>query len=111
MDLNKVFPKPAAVEAELARRKEDEERRAELAELARVKALAPAQPPPTISQLMAAQIGMLPLVTQNLRSVGSKFNGWLVGWICDTKVSHQTATRWTCLSPTPSSPTRSSTRR
>ena len=57
MDINKVFPKPPEVEEEMRRQKEEDAIRAEQEELARVKALAPVLVPPTMSQLMAAQIG------------------------------------------------------
>ena len=57
MDINKVFPKPPEVEQELQRAKQEEQERVEKEELARVRALAPALLPPTVSQLMAAQIG------------------------------------------------------
>ena len=57
MDINKVFPKPPEVEEEMRRQKELDVIRAEQEELARVKALAPVLVPPTMSQLMAAQIG------------------------------------------------------
>merc|ERR1719266_2736918 len=56
MDINKVFPKPPEVEEEMRRQKEEDLVRAEQEELARVKALAPVLVPPTMSQLMAAQI-------------------------------------------------------
>merc|ERR1719266_869284 len=56
MDINKVFPKPPEVEEEMRRQKEEDAIRAEQEELARVKALAPVLVPPTMSQLMAAQI-------------------------------------------------------
>ena len=58
MDINKVFPKPPEVEEEMRRQKEEDLIRAEQEELARVKALAPVLVPPTMSQLMAAQIGL-----------------------------------------------------
>ena len=58
MDINKVFPKPPEVEEEMRRQKELDVIRAEQEELARVKALAPVLVPPTMSQLMAAQIGL-----------------------------------------------------
>ena len=57
MDINKVFPKPPEVEESLRRQRVEQELADEAAELARVKALAPAIVPPTKSQLMAAQIG------------------------------------------------------
>ena len=57
MDINKVFPKPPEVEEEMRRQKEENALRAEQEELARVKALAPVLVPPTMNQLMAAQIG------------------------------------------------------
>jgi hypothetical protein len=57
MDINKVFPKPRAVEEEMRKRKEAEERQAEIDEIARVRALAPQVAPPTMSQLIDAQIG------------------------------------------------------
>ena len=66
MDINKVFPKPREVEEELRKKREEDEvraekeenaLRAEQEELARVKALAPVLVPPTMNQLMAAQIG------------------------------------------------------
>ena len=59
MDINKVFPKPPEVEEEMRRQKELDVIRAEQEELARVKALAPVLVPPTMSQLMAAQIGSI----------------------------------------------------
>ena len=59
MDINKVFPKPPEVEEEMRRQKEEDAIRAEQEELARVKALAPVLVPPTMSQLMAAQIGSI----------------------------------------------------
>ena len=58
MDINKVFPKPPEVEEEMRRQKEENALRAEHEELARVKALAPVLVPPTMNQLMAAQIGL-----------------------------------------------------
>ena len=58
MDINKVFPKPPEVEEEMRRQKEEDLIRAEQEELARVKALAPVLVPPTMRQLMAAQIGL-----------------------------------------------------
>ena len=58
MDINKVFPKPPEVEEEMRRQKEENALRAEQEELARVKALAPVLVPPTMNQLMAAQIGL-----------------------------------------------------
>ena len=63
MDINKVFPKPPEVEEEMRRQKEEDLIRAEQEELARVKALAPVLVPPTMSQLMAAQIGLKQLET------------------------------------------------
>ena len=53
-----MFPKPPEVEEEMRRQKEEDLIRAEQEELARVKALAPVLVPPTMSQLMAAQIGL-----------------------------------------------------
>ena len=65
MDINKVFPKPPEVEEEMRRQKEEDLIRAEQEELARVKALAPVLVPPTMSQLMAAQIGLKKLKTKS----------------------------------------------
>ena len=52
MDINKIFPKPREVEEELKKRKEEDERRAEAEELARIKSLAPPTAPPKMSQLI-----------------------------------------------------------
>ena len=57
MDINKVFPKPPEVEEELKQQRAEQALQEEAAELARVKALAPVVLPPTMNQLMAAQIG------------------------------------------------------
>lgn len=57
MDINKVFPKPREVEEEMRKRKESDEKQAEIDEIARVRALAPQVAPPTMSQLIEAQIG------------------------------------------------------
>ena len=57
MDINKVFPKSPEVVEEMRQQKAEQLLQEEAAELARVKALAPVVVPPTMNQLMAAQIG------------------------------------------------------